>query len=58
MIITKGQAIKLQTEGRATIEECCTVHEGARFRLVTRHDTQRVDHFEETENEILPAGAA
>lgn len=48
MTITKAHAQRLAQQGKATIEDCCTVDgDGRRWRIVTRHDVQRVDHYRE-----------
>ncbi len=44
MIISKLTATKLAKSGKATIEDCTTAMDGKTYRLVTRHDIQRMDH--------------
>ena len=47
MIISKHTATKLANSSKATIEDCTTEMDGKTYRIVTRHDIQRVDHFRE-----------
>jgi hypothetical protein len=54
MIISKKYAQKLVREGKATIEGRTTDqprwedrHTGKTYVIVTRHDKQRTDHYEE-----------
>lgn len=47
MIIKERTAKRLVSKGKATIEDCYTTDDnGRRYRLVTRHDVIRTDHYE------------
>lgn len=51
MIISKTYAKKLEAQGKAKIENCTTRKsespDATEYRLVTRYDVQRIDHYVE-----------
>ena len=55
MIITRGYANRLVSQGKATLDGGATACTGVghdRYQIVIRHDIQRIDHYVLTDDQL------